>query len=139
MEKICHSEKETMETAATIARTLKGGEIFALIGELGCGKTTFVKGLALGLQITSTITSPTFNLVHRYSGGRLTLVHFDLYRLKRFEELEALDLELELRKENVIAIEWPQLADPILPVKQTRRVEFQEVGSSARRITISFY
>jgi len=136
-----------IEFAAGMARTLRGGEVFALVGELGTGKTTFVKGLALGLQCPSIVTSPTFNLVHRYPDGRLTLIHYDLYRLKKFQEIEALDLETELHlsqgdsalkdQKNVIAIEWPQLVQSILPADRTRWIEFQELSDFNRSLTIT--
>jgi len=133
----CYSENELIEFASDIARSLKGGEVFALVGELGCGKTTFVKGLALGLGIGTTVTSPTFNLVHRYTGGRLALVHFDLYRLESPSEIEALDLDSELDGLGVIAIEWPQAAALFLPQARTRWVRFREEGESGRSITLS--
>jgi len=134
---VCCSEKEMIELAAGIARTLRGGEVFALVGELGSGKTTFVKGLALGLKIPVTATSPTFNLVHRYTGGRLPLIHYDLFRLKKLAEIEALDLETELQQKNVIAIEWPQIVKPILPADRTRWIEFQETRDLARTVVIT--
>ena len=133
----CRSEKETMDLAAGMARKLKGGEVFALAGDLGCGKTTFVKGLALGLQSPTTVTSPTFNLVHRYVGKQQTLIHYDLYRLKKIGEIEALDLETELHGGNILAIEWPQLVASILPEKRTRWIEFREVNDTEREVTIS--
>ena len=136
--RLCHTEKETIEYAAQIAQSLKGGEIFALAGPLGCGKTTFVKGLALGMQIHQTVTSPTFNLVHRYGGGRLALIHYDLYRLKKIQELEATDLETEMGQNHVIAIEWPQLAEPLLPSERTRHVEFQETARQEWQLTLAF-
>ncbi len=126
-----------MSFAASLACGLKGGEVFALTGDLGLGKTTFVKGLAQGLGSPSTVTSPTFNLVHRYKGGRLTLVHYDLYRLKKPGELEALDLETELQTQHVLAIEWPTLANPILPKNRTRWILFEESGDTERKLTIS--
>ena len=134
---LCRSEKEMIDFAAGLARTLQGGEVFALVGNLGCGKTIFVKGLALGLQSSAVVTSPTFNLVHRYAGKELMLIHYDLYRLKEFKEIEALDLETALQEKNVIAIEWPQLVEPILPSQQTRWIRFQEVNNFSRVVIVS--
>ena len=134
---ICRSETEMITLGSILSQTLQGGEVFALTGDLGLGKTTFVKGLALGLQSTVTPTSPTFNLVHRYSGGRLLLIHYDLYRLKKLQEVEALDLETELQGPHVIAIEWPALVKSILPVDRTRWIEFSEVNDSERRVTLT--
>ena len=133
---LCHSEKEMIGFATDLAKALCGGEVFALTGNLGCGKTTFVKGLALGLQSSAIVTSPTFNLVHRYAGGKLVLIHYDLYRLKKLEEIEALDLETALQEKNVIAIEWPQLVKSILPKNRTRWIHFEETISSERKVII---
>ncbi len=133
---ISHSEKETLDFSVKLAQSLGGGEIFALSGDLGCGKTTFVKGLALGLQISKTVTSPTFNLVHRYLGGRLVLIHYDLYRLKKMFEIEALDLEIEMETKSILAIEWPDLAKPLLPMNRTQWILFEEMDHDQRKITI---
>ncbi len=124
----CHSEAETRQLAAHLAQNFQGGEIFALIGDLGGGKTTFVKGLVAGLGGSSTVTSPTFNLVHRYS-GRIPVIHYDLYRLKKFQEIESLDLETEIESKNILAIEWPQLVQAILPRSRTWHVEFKEIDA----------
>lgn len=126
-----------MNLAADAAHLAQGGEVFALYGELGAGKTTFVKGLAAGLGFQQPVTSPTFNLVHYYRGGRLDLVHYDLYRLKRLEEVEALDLEQELSQENVLAIEWPKLVEPLLPDSRTYRVVFAETQDGAWRVSMT--
>ena len=133
---ICSSEKELIEFAAAIGCKLCGKEVFALVGDLGLGKTTFVKGLAKGLGSPAHVTSPTFNLVHRYLGGRLPLFHYDLYRLKKLEEIEALDLEAELEGHGVIAIEWPQLVQKILPPERTYWVHFEEINPSSRQLAI---
>lgn len=125
-----------MEMASSLASTLRGGEIFALEGDLGLGKTTFVKGLARGLGISEIITSPTFNLRHRHDGGRLPLVHFDLYRLKKPWELETLDLETEMNSHAIIAIEWPALVHPLLPSHRTCHILFEEPPSGGRCVTI---
>src|SRR4029077_17507509 len=79
-----NSEAETQALAREIAATLEAGDVLLLAGDLGAGKTTFVKGLAAGLGIDpADVSSPTFTLVHEYRGGRLTLYHADLYRLER--------------------------------------------------------
>lgn len=133
---LCRNESETQELAATLGATCCGGEIFALLGNLGMGKTTFVKGLARGLGSEATVTSPTFNLVHRYHGLKLSLLHYDLYRLKKLQEIEALDLESEMEQGAVLAIEWPQLVEQILPARRTTWVEFAELKDGARSITL---
>ncbi len=126
-----------MRLAEDISIRLKGGEVFALVGDLGCGKTTFVRGLARGLGCHTAVTSPTFNLIHRYRGGRLEIIHCDLYRLRSPRELEALDLESEMETGCVLAIEWPKLAESFLPQDRTRWIRFEERNENERQIRIS--
>lgn len=134
---LCAGAGETERLGEEIGRALKGGEVFALEGELGSGKTTFVRGLARGLGFAGPVTSPTFNLVHRYAGGRLALAHFDLYRLKRVGEIEALDLDGVLESGAVVAIEWPLLARGMLPKERTRWVRFEDAGNAGRRVALA--
>lgn len=97
------------------AANLVGGEIIALHGVLGAGKTQLVKGLARGLGFRGDVTSPTFTIVHEYCGGRLPLYHIDLYRIQN--EKEAIDIGLEeyLPGDGVTVIEWPDRIASILP------------------------
>ena len=115
------------------ARELTGGEIFALHGVLGAGKTQLVKGLARGLGFEGDVTSPTFTIIHEYRGGRLTLYHIDLYRIR--SEKEAVDLGLEeyLPGDGVTVIEWPDRIPTLLP-PQTRHWELQVVSLTERVI-----
>lgn len=133
---MCAGAEDTERLGREIGRALQGGEVFALEGDLGSGKTTFVRGLARGLGFLDTVTSPTFNLVHRYLGGRLALAHFDLYRLKSPGDLELLDLDDVMEEGGVVAIEWPRLAEGLLPERRTRRVRFDDAGSAQRRVTL---
>lgn len=124
------NEAELISFGKTFSQKLKGGEILALTGDLGCGKTTFVRGIVAGLGSPASVTSPTFNLVHRYAGGRVNLVHYDLYRLKKLADLETVDLENEIENiGHVLAIEWPAIADPVLPANRTFRLTFSEKNS----------
>ena len=115
------------------ARELTGGEIFALHGVLGAGKTQLVKGLARGLGFEGDVTSPTFTLNHEYFGGRLPLYHIDLYRIR--SEKEAVDLGIEeyLPSEGITVIEWPDRIPSLLP-PQTRHWELQVVSLTERVI-----
>ena len=109
------SEEETTAVARTLAGGLTAGDVVLLAGNLGAGKTAFVRGLAEGLGIDARdVSSPTFTLVHEYLGGRLTLYHVDLYRLDR---AAADDLGLnELGvADGVLAIDWPAGLPPALP------------------------
>ena len=107
MVRTTESEEETTEVARTLAATLTPGAVLLLSGQLGAGKTAFVRGLAAGLGIDpEEVSSPTFTLVHEYRGGRLTLYHADLYRLEK-TATEDLGLEEKRVAEAVLAIEWP--------------------------------
>ncbi len=106
MKLISESEQTTMELGFNFARTLKGGEVVLLNGQLGAGKTTFSKGLALGLGVKETITSPTFTLLNVYESGRLNLYHFDMYRLSEESDLDYGFDEYYGEKDSVCLIEW---------------------------------
>lgn len=111
-----HSARETIKRAAKIGKSLKPGMVVALKGNLGAGKTTFVKGLALGLGVKSEreVKSPTFVILHIYK-GRLPLYHFDLYRLDGPSDLDALGMEDFLGDPQAVSvIEWPERIPEIL-------------------------
>ena len=102
------SEGETCAIAAAFAHTLAPGAVVLLSGDLGAGKTAFVRGLAAGLGIDpGEVTSPTFTLVHQYHGGRLPLVHVDLYRLET-ADLDEIGLDPDVAERGVLAVEWPE-------------------------------
>ena len=118
-----HSEEETADAARTLASTLKSGDVILLSGNLGAGKTAFVRGLATGLGIDpEDVSSPTFTLVHEYRGGRLTLYHADLYRLDTVAT-EDLGLEEMGVSDGVLAIEWPERLAHALPGAREVRIE----------------
>ena len=128
------SEQETTAVANTVAAGLRGGDVLLLSGNLGAGKTAFVRGLAQGLGIdTGDVSSPTFTLVHEYRGGRLTLYHVDLYRLDRAatDDLGLDELGIET---GVLAIEWPDRLTHTLA--GARRVRIDIVDDTTRRITV---
>ena len=103
-----HSERETADVALQLAQTLRPGDVVLLHGELGAGKTAFVRGLAEGLGISpDAVSSPTFTLIQEYRGGRLPLFHVDLYRLDDPREIDDLGLE-EIAADGVLAIEWAE-------------------------------
>lgn len=129
------SEQETIDLAARLAKTLKAGDVLALAGELGSGKTCFVKGLAEGLGIPKNIcvSSPTFVLLHEYPGGRFPLYHFDFYRLERESELAALNVEEYWEGEGVSVVEWADKFPDLLP-PQTKWVRFCFLDENVREI-----
>lgn len=100
--------------ACRLGKMLAGGELIGLEGDLGAGKTLFVKGLAHGLGTEEVVTSPTFALIHIYE-GRLPLAHFDVYRLPVPEALEELGYEEFFYGNGVTAVEWSDLIRPYLP------------------------
>lgn len=103
-----HSPEETEALGQALGQTLKGGEIVAYTGDLGAGKTAFTRGLARGLGITMQVTSPTYTLVNEYTGGRLELFHFDMYRLGSSEELFDIGWDDYLLRGGVCAVEWSE-------------------------------
>jgi len=129
-EHVTRSEAETASVASALAATLVSGDVILLSGNLGAGKTAFVRGLAEGLGIDAEdVSSPTFTLVHEYRGGRLTLYHVDLYRL---EKAATDDLGLEELHRGVLAIEWPDRLSHQLP--GARRVSIEILDGDERRI-----
>lgn len=117
--------------ALRVSRSLRGGEIFALVGELGAGKTTFVKKLGKALKIRHNITSPTFILLQAFEfklkAKKLLLYHLDLYRTKNFKEVQALGLSEFWGKPNTVTfIEWADKIKKHLPTK-TKVIEFKRL------------
>lgn len=109
------SAKQTAAVGQTLASELPPGTVLALSGPLGAGKTTFVQGLAQGLDIHSPVVSPTFVFLNPYEQGRLPLFHFDLYRLERKEDFIGLGFEEYFDRGGICAIEWPERIPSLLP------------------------
>ena len=101
-----HSTDDTRGIAQAIAKLVRAGDMIVLIGEMGSGKTTFSQHFAHALGVTDLVTSPTFNLLHNYAGGRLKLHHADLYRLERTGELDDLGLTDLQEAGGVMLVEW---------------------------------
>jgi tRNA threonylcarbamoyladenosine biosynthesis protein TsaE len=106
MHRVSNNPEETRMLASEFIRNVPAGAVLSLIGDLGAGKTEFVKGLALGLGIDSEVTSPTFTILHEYRGGRLPLFHMDFYRLREERELDEIGFDEYLKAGGVSAIEW---------------------------------
>ena len=105
---ISHGPAETEALGEGWGRAAQHGWVIGLTGDLGAGKTQWVKGLARGLGITTRVHSPTFTLVNEYAGGRLRLFHLDLYRLESGEQIRAAGLEEFLQPDGVAVIEWAE-------------------------------
>lgn len=108
------SPQETEELGIVLGRILSPGAFLFLSGELGTGKTLFIRGLSRGLDCDELATSPSFALLHKYE-GRIPLYHLDLYRLSRPEETAVLGLEELLDEEAVVAVEWGEVARHLFP------------------------
>ena len=115
MKKVIHNELDTREFGIELAEKLKPGDIVALIGDLGTGKTTLTKSIAEGLGIRGIITSPTFTIVQEYTEGRLPLYHFDVYRINDLEEMYELGYEEYFFGEGVCVVEWADQIMELIP------------------------
>jgi tRNA threonylcarbamoyladenosine biosynthesis protein TsaE len=132
------SPEGTRRLAARLARACAPGDVLALIGDLGAGKTTFVTGLAAGLGVPPgvRVQSPTFTLVNEYGGGRLPLYHVDLYRLERAGDLDELGLEEYLEAPGLCAVEWFDRFPELRP-DDYLEVRLAVVGTRGREITLT--
>ena len=110
-----HSAEQTRSLGAALAPLLRPGDLVLLSGDLGAGKTALTQGLGLALGIHEPITSPTFTLVRQYPGRPLGLIHADVYRLDRLEEIADLGLVELVDERSVAVIEWGDMAEPVLP------------------------
>ena len=110
-----NSEKETFESGFRLGEAAECGKVFALTGELGVGKTVFTKGLAAGLGIEESVSSPTFTILQIYEEGRLPFYHFDVYRIGDVEEMEEIGYEDCFYGDGVCLVEWADLIEEILP------------------------
>jgi len=134
-----HNPAETEALGEQFGRLAQRGWIIALSGDLGAGKTQFVKGLARGLGISARVHSPTFTLVAEYAGGRLNLFHLDLYRLETPEEIRGAGVEEFLEPDGVAVIEWAErLEGPnqnrLLPAATVKRVNIEILNETDRKI-----
>jgi len=131
------SPKETFALGEAAGRRALPGEIYALDGDLGVGKTVWIKGFASGLGVTEDVVSPTFTILQEYGSGRIPMYHFDVYRIDDPDELFEVGFEEYLFGEGVTLIEWAEKAEDLLPKDVTRiRIEKDyEKGADYRKIT----
>jgi tRNA threonylcarbamoyladenosine biosynthesis protein TsaE len=134
MELVSSSVEETERAAARLAGTLGAGDVVTVSGELGSGKTTFVRGAARALGVEQPVTSPTFTIGHRYHGRRLDVSHLDLYRYAGVSSAEWGDLEPYF-EDALVFVEWPEAAgDGLPPVRAAVRLRHD--GPERRRIEV---
>ena len=134
---ISSSPNSTMSIAAKIAERLSGGEIIALKGGLGMGKTCFVKGLARGLGFSGDVTSPTFAIVNEYIGGRLSLFHFDMYRITGWDDLYSTGFFEYITAGGVVAVEWSENIEGALENENVITVLIEQISENERKITVT--
>ena len=131
---ISHSQLETEEVGRKLAEKLPGGSVVAMYGDLGAGKTAFVRGMAKGMGLSCRVSSPTFTIVNEYLGER-ELIHFDMYRLSSADELFDIGWEDYLSRGAVCAVEWSEkVQDAFFGDEITVRIE--KLSDTERKITI---
>jgi tRNA threonylcarbamoyladenosine biosynthesis protein TsaE len=129
------SAGETERIAAALAPRLEAGDVVTVSGELGAGKTTFVRGACRALGITAPVTSPTFTIGHRYGGGSVVVSHLDLYRFTEVSAAEWADLEPYF-DDALVFVEWPEAGAAALPEPRLA-VALAHAGGDARRILLT--
>lgn len=134
-EREINSTEEMIEFGKEIGSNLEGGSVLELIGDVGAGKTTFTKGLALGLGVLETVQSPTFTISRVYEGDNLTLSHYDFYRLNDYGIMKMELAENLSDPQNITVVEWAgELAD-ILPEKHLKLI-FESVSEDKRLVKV---
>ena len=134
------SDEETINAGVSFSSRLKPGAVVACFGELGAGKTRFIKGICKGLGVHEHVASPTFTIVNEYNVGRLKIYHFDFYRMKSIDELREIGFDEYLEGGGIALIEWADRVEGILPPhrfdvhlqlgedEHTRRIEIEEIN-----------
>lgn len=130
---IIKSEEDTRKLGLELAKDAKAGDVFALVGDLGTGKTALTRYIAEGLGVTNTISSPTFTIVKEYHSGRLPLYHFDVYRLSDGDELIDIGAEDYLFGNGICVIEWADIVKEVLP-ENAIRIEIEYGEKEGERI-----
>ncbi len=132
---ITHSPEETIELGEKIGKRLKGGDMIAYVGGLGCGKTTITRGISAGLGLGDNVYSPTFALVNEYRGRDISLVHFDMYRILSADDLETTGFFDYISDDSVIAVEWSENIKDELP-DGAITISFERIDDNTRKIII---
>ena len=136
---ITHAREETFALGEEMGRKAQPGQIYALDGDLGAGKTVFAQGFAKGLGVSDYVNSPTFTILQVYEDGRMPLYHFDVYRIGDIEEMDEIGYEDCFYGEGVCLIEWSSLIEELLP-EETVRIIIERIPEKSfddRLITIT--
>ena len=137
MEFISKNIEQTISFAKSLSEKFSGGEILLLSGELGAGKTAFTKGIALGLNIKSIITSPTFTIMNMYSSGKLNLYHFDMYRIEDERDIYELGFNEFIGNPNgVCCVEWFTQTPELFKGQKCIFVNIEKIDDNTRKITV---
>ena len=129
-----HSPEETIEFGKKIGALIRGGDIIAYKGSMGAGKTTFTRGLCVGMGLPDEVTSPTFALVNEYR-GRITLYHFDMYRIMGADDLETTGFYDYIGEDSVLAVEWSENIEDCLP-EGTIFITLGHIAENTRTLTV---
>ena len=129
------SAAETQALAAELAATLSPGDVVLVAGDLGAGKTTFVRGAARALGVVDAVTSPTFTLAQRYAGA-VPVAHLDLYRLADLDDEDRASIEAELAPDAIAFVEWPDVGALAWEGRVTARVTLEHAGGDRRRVRV---
>ena len=130
---ITNSAAETRELGKRLAEKLKAGDVILLTGELGAGKSELARGIAKGLGVAETVTSPSFTILNVYESGRTPLYHFDWYRLESEEELYELGMDEYLGGDGIALVEWPERCPDANPA-DSLRIRITAEGENIRKI-----
>jgi len=128
------SEQQTESWAFSFAKSLKSGDVVALKGDLGAGKTALCRGVCKGLGFDGTVNSPSYAIVHEYP-HKPPIYHLDLYRIKNAEDLRDIGIELFTFSKGITLIEWPQMAGDF-PLNITHKIEIEIIGENEREISV---
>ena len=135
---ITKNEEETMLVAEKLAKTVGKGVVFTLIGDLGAGKTHFVKGFVKGMGSNALVTSPTFTIMNVYEGGKVPIYHFDMYRLSSKEEAEELGFNeyFDLKHlDGVVLVEWPENVSGLITCPHIE-IKIEKLDGDKRKIIV---
>jgi tRNA threonylcarbamoyladenosine biosynthesis protein TsaE len=131
------SLRATLELAGQIGRNMHGGEVIELMSDLGGGKTAFVRGLAVGLGSRDTVRSPSFTLGNQYKAGKLTLHHFDFYRLAEPGIMRDEVAEVLADPQASVVVEWADIIEDVLPIERLT-VRIRATSETGRQFTFSY-
>ena len=130
---VSDSVSDTRNLGKKLAKSLKKGQVFALNGDVGCGKTEFVRGVMAELNPEISVSSPTFSIVNSYETPNFTVYHFDFYRIKNINEFVEIGFDEYLSGDAVVFIEWAQMFENVLG-KNYETINFSAVSQNSRKI-----